>query len=268
MKRPKLSAFDRKQLGEESVGVLGVDEAGRGALAGPVVAGAVMVQRDFYDSPACRRIRPLIRDSKTLIFERREAAFAALEKCRDAGGILFSPGVATVEEIADHNILGATRIAMKRAIDSVLEVAACPVLSWEECGPDDLFYDEAKAALVRRRPVILIDGKPLRPFFYPHRAQVQGDGKSFAIAAASIVAKVTRDRLMVDAHSEFEAYGFDSHKGYCTPRHVEALELHGPSDFHRQKFLRRLIAAAAGEDDEATLPMFDDEELQAADPQL
>lgn len=261
MKRPRLTAFDRKHLTDENFGIAGVDEAGRGALAGPVVAAALLVGREFYESSACRRIRPFVRDSKTIPPEKREVTFDALEKCRDAGGIWFAEGVASVEEIEDHNILGATRIAMRRALDTVFDRCACPPECWENCGPADLFYDERKDSLIRRRPAILVDGRPLKPFFYPHTALVQGDGRSFAIAAASIVAKVTRDRLLIGASDRYPEYGFDSNKGYGTPAHVEALEQHGPTEYHRRKFLRKLIAAGAAED-EVTIPMFDDGEFQ------
>lgn len=243
LKRPRLTAFDRSCFGEETVAVVGVDEAGRGALAGPVVAAAFLAPREFYESAACRRVRPLIRDSKTLPFDKREAAFHSLEKCRDQGGLIFAPGVASVEEIADENILGATRLAMRRALDSVLGATGCPERVWAEMEPGDLFFSEEQAREVQKRPVILVDGRPLKPFFYPHTALVKGDGRSFAIAAASIVAKVTRDRLMLDYHQEYPLYGFERNKGYGTPRHVEALDQYGTCPLHRTKFLRKLIAA-------------------------
>lgn len=240
--RPRLTAFDRSCFAENTA-LVGVDEAGRGALAGPVVAAACWVGRDFYEAAACRRVRPLVRDSKQLTAEEREKALRGLEKCRAAGGILFAAGIASVEEIAEHNILGATRVAMKRAVDEVLLAAGCPECAWQEAGEGDLFYDEAQAAAARTRPLILVDGRPLKPFFYPHRALVRGDGRSFAIAAASIVAKVTRDRLMRDLHETYPLYGFNSNKGYGTPKHVEALNQFGTCSLHREKFLRKLLEA-------------------------
>jgi ribonuclease HII len=248
MKRPRLTAFDRNCFGEETAAVVGVDEAGRGALAGPVVAAALLASRDFYESAACRRIRPSIRDSKVLPFDKREEAFRCLEKCRDQGGILYAPGVASVEEIAEENILGATRLAMKRALDTVLSIAGFSGRAWAQVDPGDLFYSEEEVSRIRTRPVILVDGRPLKPFFYPHTALVKGDGRSFAIAAASIVAKVTRDRLMQDYHREYPLYGFDAHKGYGTPRHLEGLEKYGTCPLHREKFLRKLIAAGVTDD--------------------
>lgn len=251
MKRPRLTAFDRSCLPEDSMAVVGVDEAGRGALAGPVVAAALLVRREFYDSPLCRRIRPMIRDSKVLTAEKREEALAALERCRERGEVLFFPGVACVEEIEEENILGATRLAMKRALDAVLEDCGCPARAWATVEPGDLFYSEEEVREIRRRPVILVDGRPLKPFFYPHTALVQGDGRSFAIAAASIVAKVERDRLMTALHEEYPAYHFCSNKGYGTPKHIEALDQHGACPAHRRKFLRKLIDAGCGWKDEA-----------------
>lgn len=253
MKRPRLTAFDRNCLGDETAAVVGVDEAGRGALAGPVVAAALLVRRDFYETPACRRIRPRIRDSKELTAEKREQALVALERCRDEGGICFAPGIASVEEIADENILGATRLAMRRALDAVLSAVNCPDQAWQEIEPGDLFFCEEQAKDIRTRPVILVDGRPLKPFFYPHTALVKGDGRSFAIAAASIVAKVTRDRLMRDYHEQFPSYGFDRNKGYGTPVHLKALNQFGVSPLHREKFLRKLIKAGATEENELEL---------------
>lgn len=250
MKRPRLTSFDRARLDEETTAIVGVDEAGRGCLAGPVVAAALVVPREFYETTACRRIRPLIRDSKELPIEKREAALKGLQRCRDQGGLFFAPGIASVEEIADENILGATRLAMRRALDAVLTEIACPERVWHEMDPADLFFCEEQARDVRGRPLILVDGRPLKPFFYPHTALVKGDGRSFAIAAASIVAKVTRDRIMRRHHAEFPAYGFDMNKGYGTPKHVEAINQHGTCPLHRTKFLRKLIAAGIKAEEE------------------
>lgn len=252
-KRPRLTAFDRSCFEDGNAALVGVDEAGRGAFAGPVVAAAFWATRDFYETSSCRRVRPQVRDSKELSPEERETALRGLIKCRDAGGCLFAPGVADVAEISRFNILGATRLAMKRALDAVLAEAGCPERVWAGVGPNDFFYDQEQAEEVRARPVILVDGRPLRPFFYPHRALVKGDGRSFAIAAASIVAKVTRDRLMREHHERHPLYGFDSNKGYGTPRHVEAIRLYGTCELHREKFLSKLMQAAADEDGELAL---------------
>jgi ribonuclease HII len=245
MKRPRLTAFDRKYLGNEYTALIGVDEAGRGAFAGPVVAGAVWVRQEFYESPACRKIRRHVRDSKELTREEREEALAGLEKCRDEGGIVFAAGTGNVEEIAELNILGATRLAMRRALDRVMEQVGCPVEAWQEVSEGDLFFTDEMRRVREGRPLILVDGRPLKPFFYPHTALVQGDGRSFAIAAASIVAKVTRDRAMRELHEDYPLYGFDSNKGYGTPRHVEVIRQFGSCALHREKFLRNLTDGLA-----------------------
>jgi len=244
MIRPRLTAFDRSCLGSDVTCLVGVDEAGRGAFAGPVVAAALFVRQEFYETSACKRIRPHIRDSKLLTAEEREAALRGLERCRDAGGIAFAAGSADVEEILEFNILGATRLAMKRALDAVLREVDCPEAAWQEVTPDDMFYTADMGLARAARPLILVDGRPLKPFFYPHRALVKGDGRSFAIAAASIVAKTTRDRMMRELHAAYPVYGFDSNKGYGTPRHVAAIREHGKCPQHREVFLRKLMDAS------------------------
>lgn len=242
IKRPRLAAFDRSCFGETSSAVIGVDEAGRGCFAGPVIAAAVWMRRDFYETASCRRIRSGIRDSKELSPEEREKALRNLEKCREEGGVAFAAGSGSVEEIEEFNILGATRLAMKRALDELLEVTGWQGDVWANVAEGDLFFSKEKAARRAARPVILIDGLPLKPFFYPHQALVKGDGRSFAIAAASIVAKVTRDRLMAELHEDFPLYGFDTNKGYGTPHHLKAITRHGIGPFHREKFVRNLVA--------------------------
>ncbi|HLS28128.1 MAG TPA: ribonuclease HII [Opitutales bacterium] len=249
MKRPRLAAFDRNCFGDETVGIIGVDEAGRGAFAGPVVAAALWMDRSFYGSSACRRIQPFMRDSKALTLEKREDAFRRLERCRDRGEIGFAYGIGSVEEIAEENILGATRLAMKRALDTILEERGCPRHSWQEIDENDFFFCPRQAADIQKRPVILIDGNRLNPFFYPHRPLVKGDSRSLAIAAASIVAKVTRDRLMEKYHEEFPAYGFDRNRGYGTAAHIQAIHEHGILEIHREKFLEKLVAAGLGQVD-------------------
>ena len=254
-KRPRLTAFDRRLLGEAPA-VAGVDEAGRGALAGPVVAGAVHLSRDFYDTAACRKLRPLVRDSKQRTAEQREAAFAALGEASARGGLVFATGAAGVEEIETLNILGATRLAMKRALDTLLERAGYAPDIWQEVEEGDLFFESSGDPRgTPRRPLILVDGLPLRPFFYPHQAVVQGDARSFAIAAASIVAKVTRDALMADLEEQFADYGFAGHKGYGTPAHLEAIHRLGPCAQHRTVFLRKILIERV---EKATVPLFEE----------
>jgi ribonuclease HII len=177
--------------------VAGVDEAGRGYLAGPVVAAAVVIPPGFS--------HPKLDDSKKLSAARRDAVFADLM----ADGRLFiGVGQAEVEEIDHINILRASHLAMERA------VRALPVV------PGGL----------------LIDGLPVRPFPFAHQAVVDGDALCVSIAAASVVAKVTRDRLMIELDQRVPGYGFAQHKGYGTPAHLAALTARGPSACHRRSF--------------------------------
>ncbi|WP_334153310.1 ribonuclease HII [Tepidimonas sp.] len=176
--------------------VAGVDEAGRGSLAGPVVAAAVILDdQDPIDGVA---------DSKTLSAARREALFDAIR----ARALCLGVGTASVEEIDRLNILQATLLAMRRAV----------------------------AGLRLRPSLVLVDGNRLPVLEMRAEAVVRGDATVAAIAAASIVAKVTRDRLMDEAHAAHPAYGFDRHRGYGTAQHLHALRQHGPTPWHRRSF--------------------------------
>lgn len=183
----------------------GVDEAGRGPLAGPVVAAAVVLGVAVPDGLA---------DSKQLSAAARERLLAALEVSALAIGI----GVADVAEIDHLNILGATLLAMQRAV----------------------------AALGLTPGQVLVDGNRCPQLACPVRAIVRGDATVPAISAASIVAKVTRDRLMDALDRRYPAYGFARHKGYPTRAHIAALSLHGVSAVHRTSFapVRRALALA------------------------
>lgn len=230
-----LRRFDLRHL-PDGGWLAGVDEAGRGALAGPVVAAAVFVDREWLSDSLCLRRWGAVNDSKQLSAAKRERLFQLAEAEQREGRLVARCGIASVDEIAAHNILGATRLAMRRALE-----AACPAsreLPLER--PDPLFAGGEARDLGR----ILIDGKRLRPFPFQHDAVVKGDGKSFAIALASILAKVTRDHLMEDLDQLFPQYGFRLHKGYGTAAHREAILTHGPCTFHRALFLRKLGASA------------------------
>jgi len=178
--------------------VAGIDEAGRGALAGPVVAACVVLPLD-WDTAG-------IQDSKTLTPEQRDLAFERI--CASARGIGI--GMADASQVDEVNVLRATHIAMRQALKA-LPGGLCPDL-------------------------VLIDGLPVRPFPAPQLALVGGDGLSASIAAASIIAKVTRDRIMIAHDEEFSQYGFASHKGYGSPKHLQALAEHGPCRLHRLTF--------------------------------
>jgi ribonuclease HII len=176
--------------------VAGVDEAGRGPLAGPVVAAAVILD------PA-RRIRGLD-DSKRLAPEQREALFAVIQERALAVGVAMVDH-ATIDRL---NILRATRIAMLDAL----------------------------ARLTLRPDLVLTDFVALDGLSCPQRNLVHGDGRSATVAAASIVAKVTRDRLMSDLDARYPGYGFSRHKGYATPEHLAVLDRIGPCPIHRRTF--------------------------------
>lgn len=183
--------------------VAGVDEAGRGPLAGPVLAAAVV----FRKKPRAG-LAKLLDDSKRLSPEARDIAFAALREAALAGLLDFAIAAASSAEIGRINILAATHLAMRRA---VLRLAAAPDLA-------------------------LIDGNRAPSLPCPTQCVIGGDAASLSIAAASILAKVTRDRAMRRLHARWPAYGFASHVGYPTPAHRAALAEHGPSPHHRRGF--------------------------------
>ena len=182
--------------------VAGIDEAGRGPLAGPVVAAAVIVEG--LALPASLMIG--IDDSKKLPAAQRETLFLALYQCTH---VHIGIGRADTEEIDRLNILGATLLAMRRAVE----------------------------ALGLRPAVALVDGNRPPRLKCKVRTVVKGDGQSLSIAAASIIAKVTRDRLMRDLANEHPQFGWERNKGYGTPEHLAALDRFGPCAHHRQSFM-------------------------------
>ncbi len=219
-------------------GLIGVDEAGRGPLAGPVVSAAVWLNASFYRSGWCRHKSRLVKDSKLLTQSWRKELCGDILRLRDEGEILAESAVASVDEIEELNILGATRLAMRRAIEGLVE-ASGRALRLPEAGANNPLFNSTGDGVGKIR--IVVDGRPLRPFPYEHEAIVRGDGKSLAIALSSILAKETRDEMMRDLEREFPKYGFAAHKGYGTDRHREAIRKHGPSAAHRSKFLRKIL---------------------------
>ncbi len=180
--------------------VCGVDEAGRGPLAGPVCAAAVILPRGVMIEG--------LDDSKKLTEKRREALYGDIIAAAEACGVAF----ADVEEIEELNILGATYLAMNRAIAAL-----------------DVGIDLA-----------LIDGNRNAGIEYPSRCIVKGDAKCVSIAAASVLAKVTRDRYMRALAEKYPGYGFERHKGYGTEAHYAAIRALGPCPEHRPSFLRSM----------------------------
>ena len=202
MNGPDLWEMERALHREGVALVCGADEAGRGPLAGPVCAAAVILP-EGVDLPG-------LNDSKKLTEKKREALFPLIEEKAVAYGI----ALATVEEIEQMNILAAALLAMDRAIRQL---------------------DPAPA-------LALIDGNTVKGISVPARSVVGGDGKVAAIAAASVLAKVTRDRLMAELAEQYPQYGFEKHKGYGTREHYAALEKYGPSPVHRPSFLKKFYA--------------------------
>lgn len=237
----RLLQYDLRAI-EKNDRLIGVDESGRGALAGPVVAAAVCLDKNFYDSEWCRREAHAIEDSKQLSAIQRKNLFAEFKMLKKQGLIDAEVGIASVEQIEKHNILGATRIAMQKAIEAVTslkdESFTLPSIENE----DNLFHHESlEIDDPLSRNCIMVDGRPLRPFPYSHVAVVAGDAKSLVIAMASIIAKVTRDTLMMELDRNYPQYGFSHHKGYGTTRHQAAILSEGATSVHRALFLRKLF---------------------------
>jgi len=242
MRSRRLRGFDLRALADRS-GLLGIDEAGRGALAGPVVAAAVAVRRTFYDSSWCRRNAGRVNDSKQLSPEERDWLYERVLWLESEGRLHVGVGLGEVEEIEERNILGATQLAMNRAAENALKKAGVALRE-----PDPLFAgaetagDGAEALEPLSRWEALVDGRPLKSLAFPHRGVVGGDGRSLCVALASVVAKVARDRLMDDLGAAYAAYGLSRCKGYATPAHRAAIARLGPSPVHRRLFLRKLLA--------------------------
>lgn len=231
----RLVDFDLQHL-EDVPAVIGVDEAGRGPLAGPVSAAAVYLNADFYKSEWAEEYAPEINDSKQLSESARERLYEAI--IQDGKGLIhFASFMADVADIESLNILGATRKAMAKCIEQLQSLEHCRFQMPDE--GDDWLFQEAGIDSVAR---ILVDGKPLKPFPFAHSAIVKGDGKSLAIAMASIIAKVTRDRFMHQQAKKYPKYGFTSNKGYGTKQHIAALREHGPCKIHRPSFLNNILS--------------------------
>ena len=194
-----LWVYEREAFADGVKLVCGVDEAGRGPLAGPVCAAAVILPPEL--------IIPGLNDSKKLTDKKRRELYDVITSEAVTYGIAF----ADEKEIDAINILQATFLAMERAMR---ELSPQPELA-------------------------LIDGNRAKDFGLPVRTIVKGDSLSASIAAASILAKVTRDRLMEESDAQYPQYGFAIHKGYGTKRHYEALREFGPSPIHRRTFLKK-----------------------------
>ncbi|MEZ5277361.1 MAG: ribonuclease HII [Opitutaceae bacterium] len=248
MASKRIRGFDLRQI-KGRLGLIGVDEAGRGALAGPVVAAAVLIDNGFLQSDWCRRHAGQINDSKQLSVDQRERLYSRMNWLMSEHRILFASGMGSVEEIEQVNILGATTLAMRRAILNVLRLGQIRAHA-----PDPLFDPVESSDLMPGECItdwrVLVDGRPVRNLGFPHRAFVEGDARSLVIAMASVVAKVTRDRLMDSLDSAYPDYGFSKHKGYGTDAHRHALIAAGPTAMHRSLFIRKTLTAVEHEGQE------------------
>lgn len=193
--------YEKEALNRGYKVICGVDEAGRGPLAGPVFAAAVILPKGH--------IIEGVNDSKKLSEKKRDMLYdKIIEEC-----VCYSVGTATEKEIDEINILQATFLAMKRAVDGL------------EIKPD----------------LALVDGNRVPPLDADVETIVKGDGKSASIAAASIIAKVSRDRYMLELAKKYPQYEFERHKGYPTKLHYEKIYEYGISEVHRRSFLKKVI---------------------------
>ena len=184
--------------------IAGVDEAGRGPLAGPVVAAAAILPSRWADAGLPAELAGL-NDSKQLTEAQREKYFEFLTACAEIEFAIAAVDAGVIDEI---NILQATHRAMN---DALAQLSPLP-------------------------PHALVDGRPVKTLRVPQTAIVKGDARSYSIAAASVLAKVTRDRLMLEFHAQFPEYGFAEHKGYGTAKHLAAIAQHGACPIHRRSF--------------------------------
>ncbi len=207
LRQERMKETENRLFGEGYRYIAGVDEAGRGPLAGPVYAAAVILPPDIRLDG--------INDSKKLSPKKREELFDEITE-KAIGYSIFSVDEKTIDEI---NILRATYMAMNGAVNSLFPK------------PD----------------YVIIDGNSIRDMLIPHETIVKGDAKSISIAAASILAKVARDRYITEMAELYPEYGFEKHKGYGTKEHTEAILKYGASPIHRKTFLKKLLGGESNE---------------------
>lgn len=193
--------YENKYISQGKNLVCGVDEAGRGPLAGPVCAAAVIMPEGL--------IIDGVNDSKKLTAKKREKLFDIIKN----EAVCYSVAFASASEIDEINILNATHLAMTRAVEGL------------EKAPE----------------VVLVDGNSLPKWYYNSEAIVKGDAVCHSIACASILAKVSRDRLMLLEAEKYPQYSFEKHKGYGTKVHVQAIKEYGPCPIHRKTFLKKIL---------------------------
>lgn len=211
-----LFQFDHMKIGECDH-LIGLDEVGRGCLAGPVVAGAVVLSKEFLLDEKLKDECLGIFDSKQVKAEKRLLMFEKIKKLADEGHLNFITQQSSVDQIEEFNIVGATALAMQNCLNKL------------------------DRELLRTSHVI-VDGRPMKRMTTRHEGVVKGDSQSMAIAMASIAAKVTRDQWMIDLAKQYPKYHFDRHKGYGTVLHVQALKEHGSIEgIHRPRFLQKVL---------------------------
>lgn len=251
--------FDRHAI-QNYGGLIGVDEAGRGALAGPVVAAAVWIGDDFLKEPDPSALLAKVNDSKQVSPSLREQILEWVLTLAAKNSLSYTYALRDAKAIDASNILRSTQEAMAECLLNLHKTAALaekPLSPKEEEGPqlpsfaerfgyiaeeaaEGLFTQRAKSAKALKPARILIDGSPLKNIPYPHTTLVRGDSQSFAIALASIVAKVTRDRHMKAMQEAYPHFRFSEHKGYGTALHRQEILEYGHSPIHRTSFLKNL----------------------------
>jgi len=206
------------QLTEKHEGLIGVDEVGRGALAGPVFVVACYIKSGFFKVDSNIELTLNFRDSKRMSKNKRDVAFEIINELKNQGWVDYVIATSSVEVIESKNISGATRQAFTDALIRLTNNL--------ENVTDYL---------------ILIDGNPLKDFLFPHESMVRGDDRSLVVSMASILAKVSRDRYMEELACNFPGYLWEQNKGYGTYLHRNAIKKIGASSQHRMLFLRKIL---------------------------
>lgn len=202
----KLKMYEENLYKEGAKYICGIDEAGRGPLAGPVVVGAVVMPRDSK--------LEFMNDSKKVMQKRRDVLYDEITKTAIAYGI----GIVSQEEIDELNILNATKKGLHLALGEVIE------------------------KLKKKPDIVLVDAlREIDTYGIIYESIIKGDATCYSISAASILAKVTRDRIMEEWDNVYPMYGFSKHKGYGTREHIEAIKQYGPCTLHRKSFIKNFI---------------------------
>lgn len=223
--------YDKQFFDKGYENIIGADEAGRGPLAGPVIAGAVWLSHNFLKANVTEKAVLQFQDSKLLSETQREEAFKLLQEWQTERILKFAYGESSVAEIERGNILYATTLAFRRALENLQAQ-----LDFELPSQETLLQKSDP-----NKVYIMVDGYRFKRLLYLHTGLVKGDRTSFCIAAASIVAKVVRDHKMCEIAKLYPQYDFQENKGYGTAKHIEALKTFGPCEAHRLSFLKKIL---------------------------